>query len=431
MSSELKPKVSQSLHQDRKAKVDLVTPPALSISNISKIYRIFPKPEDRLKQMFLGRWKTYYRDFWALKSVSFEVPRGSAFGVIGSNGSGKSTLLQIIAGILAPSTGGCARRGRVSALIELGSGFNPEFSGRDNAQLQCVLLGLDPKATELALPKILEFSELESFFERPVKTYSSGMIVRLGFACQAVLEPEILLADEVLAVGDAHFQWKCFAKIRELKDRGTTILLVTHDTTAVQNLCDRVLWLNTGEVWRCGENVADIVAEYLDFQRSRGKEKLAEPAQLVGVATTKPQGETDSEIGSVLAVILSDKNGARKHAFARGDFLKIRIQYVLAKNVPGCVLGVAIFDAAKQMIVGLNTMLDKAPIGDGKGQHELELHLPSLQFCNGAFSIDVGLFDEQGMARADYKSTVAVLQINGENNGLGILVPDHAWHVKG
>ena len=412
-------------HTKDQGSISLLSPPALAINNISKCYRIFARPEHRLKQMLFGRWKTYFQDFWALKNVSFEVPRGSAFGVIGSNGSGKSTLLQIIAGILAPTTGTCERRGRVSALIELGSGFNPEFSGRDNARLQCVLLGLDPAAIAACMPKILEFSELGAFFDRQVKTYSSGMFVRLAFACQAVLEPEILLADEVLAVGDAHFQWKCFEKIKSLKERGTTILLVTHDTTAVQHLCDRVLWLNDGKVAQYGTNVADIVAEYLDFQRSRGQiNDIPPPEALTEAAAVSTN---NGNIGEIVKAIVLGADGAPKDLFERQERMRVRVHYRLNRNVPGCVLGVAVFDAAKKMICGVNTLLDKVPVGEVAGDHVFELNIPKVILLNGAYSIDVGIFDETGMGTADYRSSAANFQVKGSFNGMGVVIWEHSW----
>ena len=402
--------------------------PALCVSGVSKCYRIFARPEDRLKQMFLGRWRTYYQDFWALRDINFEVPRGSTFGVIGSNGSGKSTLLQIIAGILAPSTGTCERRGQVGALIELGAGFNTEFSGRDNARLQCALLGLDEKVIAGNLPQIQEFSELGEFFDRPVKIYSSGMFVRLAFACQAVLKPHILLADEVLAVGDAHFQWKCFERIKALREQGCTILLVTHDTTAVLNICDRVLWLDAGQIKRFGTNVAEIVAEYMDFQRARAKQQDVPAAHKPPVpgqpADTAPESR---QVGTVTEVTLLDESGKPAHVFRRGQTMTVRARYKLYRDVAGCVLGVAVFDTKKDMLTGLNTMVDEVSVGETAGEHCWELQLPSLPFVNGEYNLDVGVFDEQALGRADYRPYAATFTMAGDYDGAGVFVIEHRW----
>lgn len=221
---------------------------AIRVQSVSKSYRIFERPQDRFKQMVLGRFRNYYQDFWAVRDVSFETKRGQALGIIGRNGSGKSTLLELIVGTLRPTAGAIDVNGRVAALLELGAGFSPEFTGRENVYMNASLMGMTRDEIDQQLPKIVDFAEIGDFIDQPVKTYSSGMFVRLAFSVQIHMEPDVLIVDEALSVGDIFFQQKCFRRIREMRDRGVTLLFVSHDMTAVRHLCDRALLLQSGRV---------------------------------------------------------------------------------------------------------------------------------------------------------------------------------------
>ena len=221
---------------------------ALSVEDVSKQYRIYERPGDRLTESLTrGRLKRH-REFWALRGVSFAVGRGETVGVVGPNGCGKSTLLQIIAGTLEPTHGSVQTEGRVAALLELGAGFNPEFTGRENALMNAALLGLARREAERLLPEVERFAEIGAFFDQSVKTYSSGMYVRLAFAIAASVEPDVLVIDEALAVGDAVFQHRCLRRIKEFQERGATVLLVSHDAAAVRALCTRAVLLHAGRV---------------------------------------------------------------------------------------------------------------------------------------------------------------------------------------
>lgn len=219
---------------------------AIEADSLSKCYRIFDSPRDRLLQGLWGRGRQLYREFWALRNISFQLPRGQTLGVVGRNGSGKSTLLQLLCNTLTPTTGTIKVQGRVGALLELGSGFNPEFSGRENVILNASVLGLSQQQIEAKLDAILAFADIGSFIDQPVKTYSSGMVVRLAFAVQAHIDPDILVVDEALAVGDEMFQKKCYAHLERLKERGTSILLVTHSCPQIIQHCDQALLLHKG-----------------------------------------------------------------------------------------------------------------------------------------------------------------------------------------
>lgn len=243
---------------------------AIKVENLSKCYYIYDTPRDRLKQFVLPRLQVavglqpqqYFKEFWALKDVSFEVKKGETVGIIGRNGSGKSTLLQLICGTLNATGGKIEANGRIAALLELGSGFNPEFSGRENVYLNGALLGLSRAEIDERFNAIAAFAGIGDFIEQPVKTYSSGMFVRLAFSIQANVDPEILIVDEALAVGDAYFVHKCMDRLSQLQDSGTSILLVTHDSTTVKQFCSRAYWLNDGQLQMQGE-ASPVVDAYL------------------------------------------------------------------------------------------------------------------------------------------------------------------------
>ena len=233
---------------------------AIKVENLSKCYPIFDAPRDRLKQMIIPRLqraygfapRKYYREFWALRDVSFEVKRGETVGIMGRNGSGKSTLLQLICGTLAPTGGSLQINGRIAALLELGSGFNPDFSGRENVYLNASVLGLSQQEIDARFQSIADFAEIGDFIEQPTKTYSSGMIVRLAFAVAINVDPEILIVDEALSVGDELFQRKCFSRIESIKNNGATILFVSHSGGQVVELCNRAILLDSGEMLTAG-----------------------------------------------------------------------------------------------------------------------------------------------------------------------------------
>jgi lipopolysaccharide transport system ATP-binding protein len=246
--------------------------PAIAAAGLSKAYRIYARPQDRLLQVLYRRRKRLYRDFWALEGVSFEVERGTTLGVIGRNGSGKSTLLQLVAGTLHPTRGQVTTRGRVSALLELGTGFNYEFTGRENVLLNAAVFGLTPGEIEAKFGDIVAFADIGEFLGRPVKTYSSGMVVRLAFAVAISVDPDILIVDEALAVGDMGFQRKCYRRINEMREKGVTCLFVTHDTGTIRSLCDKAMLLERGRVLEMGDtkHVADCYVRLLLGEEADG-----------------------------------------------------------------------------------------------------------------------------------------------------------------
>lgn len=260
---------------------------SIKVEGLGKSYHTYSRPQDRLKQSICPRLqralhrpaRQYFREFWALRNISFEVGRGETVGIIGRNGSGKSTLLHLICGTLNPSSGTIQTKGRIAALLELGSGFNPEFTGRENIYMNAMLLGLTPAETDACYGDIVDFADIGDFIDQPVKTYSSGMTIRLAFAVQAQIRPDILIVDEALSVGDAKFQAKCFERLRQLKNNGTSILLVTHSSEQIVAHCSRAILLDHGEQVLIGEP-RKVVNRYLDLLF--GKDKAVLPADASG-----------------------------------------------------------------------------------------------------------------------------------------------------
>ena len=296
---------------------------AIHVDKLSKTYQIFDTPSDRMKQFVLPRLKSligspvrpYYKEFRALNDISFSVRRGETVGILGRNGSGKSTLLQIIAGTLTPTNGNVQTRGRIAALLELGSGFNPEFTGRENVFFNAAILGLTKEEITARFDAIVDFADIGDFIDQPVKTYSSGMTVRLAFAVQSQINPDILIVDEALSVGDAKFQAKCFDRLRQLKEDGTSILLVTHSSEQIVTHCTRALLIDKGIQLEYGEPKA-VVNKYMDMLF--GKEAPPETTSLAPIVNTHTP-DIDASNLSTDADVFATHIGYNEHEYRWGD----------------------------------------------------------------------------------------------------------------
>lgn len=300
---------------------------AIKVENISKCYQIYDKPIDRLKQMFSKLNHKYYREFWALRDISFEVKKGETVGIVGKNGSGKSTLLQIICGTLNPTSGEVTANGRIAALLELGSGFNPEFSGRDNVYMNAALLGLSKAEIEEKFDSIIDFADIGQFIDQPVKTYSSGMMVRLAFAVQAQIEPDILIVDEALAVGDAKFQARCFERLKQLKQNGTSILLVTHSTEQIVTHCSKAVLIDSGVVMDIGEP-RKVTNHYLDLLFGRSVKSTTDQKHSVEAI----QNTYDIVTLSQSEDIFLARPNSNNLSYRWGDQKAIILDYVLSSE---------------------------------------------------------------------------------------------------
>jgi lipopolysaccharide transport system ATP-binding protein len=317
---------------------------AISVKNLSKCYEIYSSPSSRLKQFIVPRLKQllgkksvdYYREFWALKDISFEVKRGETVGIIGSNGSGKSTLLQMICGTLTPTTGIVQTYGRVAALLELGAGFNPEFTGRENVYLNATVLGLSIEEIDARFHAIAAFADIGEFIDQPIKTYSSGMSVRLAFAVQSQIDPDIFIVDEALSVGDAKFQAKCFDRLRQLKENGTCILLVTHSSEQIVTHCTSAILLSKGVQLEAGKP-KDVVNRYLDLLFGKEKAVIEPPFSIelddtVAEKTIESTSKPDGYQLSTTTDSFSTRLGYNPHEYRWGDGTATILDYFLAAD---------------------------------------------------------------------------------------------------
>lgn len=345
-------------------------PTAIRVESVSKQYRIYNRPVDRLKESVTrGRWKTH-REFWALSNISFEVEAGTTTGIIGPNGSGKSTLLQIITGTLEPTHGSVRHDGRIAALLELGAGFNLEFTGIENVFMNGALIGLSRKEVERLLPGIISFAEIGDFINQPLKTYSSGMHLRLAFATAIATSPDILIVDEALAVGDAVFQHRCSRRIKEMQEHGTTILFVSHDPSAIRALCTRAILLNNGQMVAEG-SPPDVLNRYQKIIMARehayeaGRQSGAEATQTgLDKIDSAPltylfrHGDRSAE---VLRVEFLDSSGQPAELVETGEAVAIRVVYVAHADLDEIVCGFLIRNKHGIHIYGTNTELQQTP----------------------------------------------------------------------
>jgi len=378
----------------------------IRFENVSKSYPIYESPGDRLKELVTFNRLEFHRNFWALHEVSFEIRRGETFCVIGENGSGKSTLLQLVAGILQPSSGSVAVNGRVSALLELGAGFNPEFTGRDNVYLNGAILGLSTREITARYKDIQEFAEIGDFINQPVKTYSSGMVVRLAFAVAINVDPEILLVDEALAVGDIYFRQRCMRKVHELRARGITILFVSHALADVKALGDRALWLNQGRVVELGETDR-VVSKYLAAMVEKDTAYLAQQRAAVSVPRERSLApeiadqipNIDHRYGDgraeVLGIAVLDPHGTPLQLLEPSSQIVVRISVRAKAEIPHPNVGFIMRNHLGVDFAGTNTeregfQLDPMMPGD---IHTIDFHLQVPELYPSSFSFSPAIAD--------------------------------------
>lgn len=349
---------------------------AISLDGVSKSYPVYSRPVDRLKELLTLGHGSYHQDFWALRDVSFEVERGTTFSILGENGAGKSTLLQLIAGILRPTTGRLAVSGRVSALLELGAGFNTEFTGRENVFLNGAILGLSKREMERRYPAIVDFAEIGEFIDRPVKTYSTGMVVRLAFAVAINVDPEILLVDEALAVGDIYFRQRCMRKIHELHHAGVTIIFVTHNVPDVKTLAQRAMWLAEGRVVEIGEPdrvvghyQAAMVNKDEKYRRLHGAARPEAVSPAVGMRAPdviERLPNVDFRYGNgdarVIGIAVLNSRGEEVGVLVPGADATIRISVSAARDVARPIIGFVLRNHLGVDFTGTNTALEEVDV---------------------------------------------------------------------
>ncbi len=403
---------------------------AVEFDSVSKSYAIYDKPGDRLRELLTAGRRRFHRDFWALRELSFSIRRGEVFCIVGENGSGKSTALQIIAGIMQPTSGTANTGGRVSALLELGAGFNPEFSGRDNVYLNASILGLSKGEIDRRYRQIEEFAEIGDFIHQPVKTYSSGMVVRLAFAVAINVDPEILVVDEALAVGDTWFRHRCMRKVHELRARGITIVFVSHAVADVKAIGDRVLWLEHGRAMGIGETDTVLPAYLAAMAQKEGKAELQMPfvpttAEVPATAVYSipnvdhRHGDSRAEI---LGIAILNEYGEGVHLMMPGNRVLIRISLRANEPVSRPVAGFLLRNHLGLDFCGIDTNREgrRLPPMSKGGICTVDFHLDIPELYPGAFSFSP--FVSDGNSVGDWIDNAITVQMGrGEAPVYGLI----------
>ena len=445
--------------------------PAIDVINVSKVYRRYAQKKQfaTLKSAILdGSLLGDLRPdetFQALKNVSFTVPKGCTYGVIGSNGSGKSTLLKCVAGITRPTQGDVKVDGRISALIELGAGFHPEISGRENIFINGIMLGLTKKDIQRRFDEIVEFAEMQDFIDAPVKTYSSGMYMRLGFAVAVHVDPEVLLVDEVLAVGDQSFTHKCIDKFAEFRRRNKSILLVTHSLDLVEKFCDTAHWLKKGVTQGEGDPKRVVAAYVIDVEDTEEHQLAKAEAVRVAAAAkevaeakeqetelTAPATETGegpveeapgpkdgfkSEEGrwgtreiEITNVTISGPDGDAGHVFQSGGAIQVRMDVKSKEKITDFVFGLGLFNADNVCVYGTNTNLEEFKPTEIDGSGVVTFTIDKLDLVEGTYRLDLAAHKADGYPY-DYHRLLYTFRVKSRIRDVGIYRPDHAWSFEG
>jgi lipopolysaccharide transport system ATP-binding protein len=432
--------------------------PIVRAQAISKCFKIYRHPSDHLKELLRFGRRSYHEAFWAVKNVDVGVDRGCCLGIIGENGSGKSTLLRMIAGVIRPTSGIVEVGGRVSALLELGAGFNPQFTGRENIYLYASILGFTDAQTRERIPSIEKFAEIGEFVDRPVKTYSSGMFVRLAFAVAIHMDPDVLIVDEALSVGDIFFQQRCIRRIQQLKQQGVTILFVSHDLEAVRSLADRAIWMDHGQVYLEGKT-DEVVSKYLAAMVTRGRKEIMEeeamgtPIPLPSDLELSPEAlsfipafieqipNVDHRYGNgkarVMGIGVYSKEGQPAAGVVQGDRICVRISVEFQYNVEHPNIGFMMRNRLGEDVTGTNVMfegerLPAARLGE-RISVDFVMDLPHLQagFYHFSPAVADGTLDHYEMCDwIDNACAIEVIQRNTTYGRMRIPMKVRAHHVS-
>jgi len=431
---------------------------AIELAHVSKVYRKYSGRQfATLKSALLKR--SLLRDlrpnevFLALKDVSFSVAKGSTVGVIGANGSGKSTALKLVAGITKPTSGTVRVDGRISALIELGAGFHPEISGRENVFINGIMLGLSKREIQERFDEIVDFAELREFIDAPVKTYSSGMYMRLGFAVAINVDPDVLLVDEVLAVGDEGFTHKCLDKFGEFRRRGKTILLVTHSLNLIERFCDEAVWIDAGEKQAEGDpkrvigayltSVEATEEQLLAAETARAVQEASEqaaagsvaeaaeaPADPTGNMFQATEGRWGSREAEILRVAFLDKDQQPSFVFHTGDAMSIRLTVRAVHPLDDFVFGIGLFNADGVCCYGTNTYIEEMNPQRLAGDADVTFAIDSLDLVEGTYKLDVAIHKRDGYPY-DYHRLLYTFRVKSRTQDVGIYRPSHRWTFAG
>jgi homopolymeric O-antigen transport system ATP-binding protein len=398
---------------------------AIEARNLTKIYKIYGSPVDRLKEIIHRR--PYHSEFTALDNIDFSVPKGETFGVIGENGAGKSTLLKILAKTLKPSSGHLAINGRSAALLELGAGFNPEFTGEENIYLNAYLLGLSKSDIEKNKARIIDFSELGDFIKRPVKTYSSGMNVRLAFSIATCVNPEILIIDEALSVGDQHFQKKCIDRMMHLREDGKTILFCSHSLYLVQELCNRSIWLKNGGMEMIGKT-AGVINAYNDWMREKDAGMNVAMPETRTVRVSEREKEKPMWVEDIR---ITNQAGSEYSVVKTGQEIQLvfRVRVKQAGSAYRGHIAVALHRNDEETVFGSTTKMDSLRAVSFYDGMTMSLKFPSLPLLSGQYFFTVLAIDEHALHPYDIVRS-KLFSVESPGGELGIVKLDHIWETR-
>lgn len=407
----------------------------IKVDNIYKKFKVYYDKGQTFKEKILFKNRNYYEDRWVLKGISLNVKKGEAVGLIGENGSGKSTLLKLMTKIMYPDKGTIEIKGRVSSLIELGAGFHPDMSGRENIYTNASIFGLAKKEIESRLNDIIEFSELEEFIDNPVRTYSSGMYMRLAFSVAINVDADVLLIDEILAVGDANFQAKCFNRLREIKNNGTTIVIVSHSLGQIEQICDKTLWIDSGIIKLEGKP-RDVHPYYLEFMGNKYRKNeeaslssdVEDTAESISGEVLK--SEEKKRWGSMEArikdVILYNHKNEITDFFKTGEDIKIEIKYETLREVEEPVIGIGIFRNDGVHCYGTNTNIERITNIPLKSNGVIICRIKDNNLIAGVYNLDVAIHTRDGFDY-DYYKEAKTFHIYSDLQDVGITRLEHEW----
>ncbi|SCP95748.1 ABC transporter ATP-binding protein [Anaerobium acetethylicum] len=444
---------------------------AIEVIDVKKNFRVYHDKGRTLKERLLFLNRNRYEERWVLKGISFEVKKGEAIGLIGENGCGKSTTLKLLTQIMYPDSGSIEIKGRVSSLIELGAGFHPDMSGRENIYTNASIFGLTKKEIDMRMKDIIEFSELEEFLDNPVRTYSSGMYMRLAFSVAINVDADVLLIDEILAVGDSNFQAKCFNKLRELKAAGITIAIVTHDSGTIEKFCDKAVWISKGEVVSSGK-AAKVVDAYLKHMNDKKVQSLlnkeekeraieeqnaeksceiemssesvsdveTENAQEtvssvdVGAEKTKPEIDYSANhfgLGQaeIVQAYFINEQGNKTQVLKAGEKAEVVMHYKVNKQLGGYVFGIGFYDLEGRCLLGSNTQLDRVEVLHSKMKGIVKFKMENLPLLTGKYILNVAIVDDNGMP-LDFYRDYCHFDVVSDDRSVGYMSIPHKWELE-
>ncbi len=403
----------------------------IEVKDVTKSFKVYLDKGSQLKERLLFRKRSRYEERKVLRGISFSVKKGEAIGLIGHNGCGKSTTLKLLTRIMYPDSGSIKMQGRVSSLIELGAGFHPDMSGRENIYTNAAIFGLNKKEIDSRIQSIIDFSELKDFIDNPVRTYSSGMYMRLAFSVAINVDADILLIDEILAVGDANFQSKCFNKLREIKSQGTTIVIVSHSLGQIEQICDRSIWIHEGLIKAEGPP-KEIDLEYLDYMsrkiqdRNKKSEEAADTEEPAENKDGKRWGSGEARIKRIRSFA---SDGTEQSVFRVGEDIRLTVDYTVKKPVQDAVIGFGIFDMNGVQCYGTNTRIDKLPEMTLTKDGTAEITMKNVQLLSGEYMIDIAIEQGEGIP-VDYYRQAYKIQMLSAYGDAGIARVDHTWNLQ-